>query len=215
MKHQLKLFALLVVAVLAFASCNNKYQLKVTNLPEEFNGFTFHLTDMESEEDIDSAIVKNGVAIFEGELKSPKLVAIDGLFWLIIEPKKMTFDINDGTVTGSPLNDKLKTAEERLSTFYDSDEVTALSDEFIDSTTSDTRREQINHTFDSMMRVEITSLIRENNTTVVSEFLFMQFLMDEEVTKEEMDHIFEGASKEVKNFLPIKKKYESLAEPQE
>lgn len=103
-----KLLAIAAGALLAAcsaAAATDTYKISAT-MPEEFDGLTAYLVNFDTGEKMDSAVVADSRALFNGTVAQPALarLIVDGnrMGSLIVEPGEITVD--KGRVTGTPLN---------------------------------------------------------------------------------------------------------------
>ena len=94
------------------ATAGPNYKVKVS-FPDDSNDDAMaYFINFDSGEKVDSAIVTEGVALFQGNIDAPAMarLSVDGgrgpMF--ILEPAEMTLDASTGNVTGGALNDRLQ-----------------------------------------------------------------------------------------------------------
>ncbi len=129
MKKNLILATLALVGAVA-CSPKGAYTVNGKNAPE---GITVYLIDKFSDEAIDSAVVSAGQFTLKGQAEENALLALthDGTDWntlLFNDGKPVTVNMEDNTVSGSALNEKLTAYDLEASKLY-SDAVKALSTE--------------------------------------------------------------------------------------
>ncbi|MDE6090435.1 MAG: AhpC/TSA family protein [Duncaniella sp.] len=98
--------------LLLLAACSQtpKQNYVVTfNADPQLNDQTAYIVDFDTEDKIDSAVITDGIAVFQGELTAPRYVTISvdgrGAGRLILEGDSITVN-TDGSVIGGELNAK-------------------------------------------------------------------------------------------------------------
>lgn len=112
-------FTAIAAAALAFSAVANagNYKLTVPYTADEDGAMVF-LVNYDSGEKIDSVMVHDAKAVFEGTVAKPVLARVvmdgkrSGVF--VLEDGTLTMD-TPYSVTGSPLNDRMKAIQEKIS----------------------------------------------------------------------------------------------------
>lgn len=121
-----KLFiVLLAFAALGLTGCSGtmvKYDVKGKDAPED--GAKVYLVDQLSSARIDSAVVAGGAFLMNGKAEKDAILAvnIDGDTWWYLffnDGTPVQVDVDDRTVTGSALNNKLTECDQRNSDAYE------------------------------------------------------------------------------------------------
>lgn len=107
-----KMFFLVVMVTFAMTSCKQaKYRVDATLPNDSLNGETVYLYNIDSSDKLDSTIVLNNKAIFEGHVKSPELaMAIIGDFYsapFLLENAELIMDLEKNEVLGTDKNREL------------------------------------------------------------------------------------------------------------
>lgn len=114
------LYTLALVAALTACSGTVKYNISGVNAPD---GAQIHLLDMLSGEEIASADVTDGSFSFSGKTEKNALLAVaqEGGNWqtlLYADGTPLVINMEDNSVTGSPLNEKLTSLDLEASTVF-------------------------------------------------------------------------------------------------
>lgn len=151
------------VTAISFASCSaqapiGKYSMHATLSPDE-DGATAYIINFDNGEKIDSVIVDNGAAHFDGNIGTPILARLivggDRYGTFILEPGDIK--LANKLAAGTPLNEKMDKLDKEASALVS--RYRALPD---DSTSADKRKEildRYNELFDSMMAQNIDNPI--------------------------------------------------------
>lgn len=212
MKRIFNIALVMLFASLTLVSCSKKYSLTIENLPPQAEGQKFFLSELTMDENgtVDTAIIKDGMARFEGKISEPRLMVLNGQMPIIIEACDMHIDAQQGgAVTGSPLNDKVKAFGEEMQKFQQSETFTAAIAQMQDSTVAESVKDSLNTALTNMFKEKMMQGFKENNKTLVANIIFLNGLMRMPLTKAELDDMLDGACDGVKNFEFIKNAYEN------
>ncbi len=142
MKLQTILCGMALTATAAFAQTAPNYTVRL-NLTEDEDGLTAYITDFDSGEKVDSTVVADGVALFNGTVEKPIFARLildgnrAGMF--ILEPGEITVGgerrIGTGTATNEAFNTLLQNQNELVQRFNkltpaDSTEAKAIRDQY-------------------------------------------------------------------------------------
>ena len=142
MKLQTILCGMALTATAAFAQTAPNYTVRL-NLTEDEDGLTAYITDFDSGEKVDSTVVADGVALFNGTVEKPIFARLildgnrAGMF--ILEPVEITVGgerrIGTGTATNEAFNTLLQNQNELVQRFNkltpaDSTEAKAIRDQY-------------------------------------------------------------------------------------
>lgn len=107
-KHLISTSALVAVAVACASATAPNYTVTVP-LTEDEDDMVAYIVDFDSGDKIDSTIVVNGVAKFQGNITTPVMatISMEGsrLGSLVLEPGNINVDIKSRKITGTPIND--------------------------------------------------------------------------------------------------------------
>ncbi len=142
MKLQTILCGMALTATAAFAQTAPNYTVRL-NLTEDEDGLTAYITDFDSGEKVDSTVVADGVALFNGTVEKPIFarLILDGnrAGMVILEPGEITVGgerrIGTGTATNEAFNTLLQNQNELVQRFNkltpaDSTEAKAIRDQY-------------------------------------------------------------------------------------
>lgn len=142
MKLQTILCGMALTATAAFAQTAPNYTVRL-NLTEDEDGLTAYITDFDSGEKVDSTVVADGVALFNGTVGKPIFARLildgnrAGMF--ILEPGEITVGgerrIGTGTATNEAFNTLLQNQNELVQRFNkltpaDTTEAKAIRDQY-------------------------------------------------------------------------------------
>lgn len=165
-----KILLISAVTAMSFASCSaqtpvGKYSVHATLSPDE-DGATAYIINFDNSEKIDSVIVDNGVAHFDGNISTPTLARLivggDRYGTFILEPGDIK--LANKLAAGTPLNEKMDKLDKDAAALVE--QYRALPDD----STSTAKREAIldryNKLFDTMMD--------QNLDNPIGYYLFLQ-----------------------------------------
>lgn len=116
-KHLLSSTALVAVAVACASATAPNYTVTVP-LSEDEDDMVAYIVDFDSGEKVDSTIVTNGIAKFQGNISTPIMatISMEGsrLGSLILEPGQINVDVKTRRITGSPINDYVDNWEKEV-----------------------------------------------------------------------------------------------------
>jgi thiol-disulfide isomerase/thioredoxin len=110
-------FAFALVAALASCSKGGDYKISVTFADDSANGKTAYLTSYDSGDTIDSAVVANRSAEFQGKAEESyfsRLIVDGSRMGFVVEPGDISIAWGDQKATGTALNEKLNKCNEEL-----------------------------------------------------------------------------------------------------
>lgn len=112
-----KILSVLIIALM-LASCNGKkYKIVVTFTDASLDGSVAYITSYDSGENLDSAIVKDSCAVFEGRVKQSymsRLVVNGKRMAFVVEGADLSIKWEEGRATGGELNDRLNALDDQL-----------------------------------------------------------------------------------------------------
>lgn len=168
MKRKTLLIA--AAATLSFASCSaqapsGKYSMHATLSPDE-DGATAYIINFDNGEKIDSVIVDNGTAHFDGNINTPILARLivggDRYGTFILEPGDIK--LANKLATGTPLNEKMDKLDKEASALVS--QYRALPDDSV----SATKRKEILDRYDEMF----DSMMTQNIDNPIGYYIFLQ-----------------------------------------
>lgn len=116
-KHLLSSSALVAVAVACASATAPNYTVTIP-LSEDEDDMVAYIVDFDSGEAIDSTVVANGVAKFQGNIANPVMatVSMEGsrLGTLVLEPGQINVDVKARKITGTPINDYVDNWESQI-----------------------------------------------------------------------------------------------------
>lgn len=116
-KHLISTSALVAVAVACASATAPNYTVTVP-LTEDEDDMVAYIVDFDSGDKIDSTIVVNGVAKFQGNITTPVMatISMEGsrLGSLVLEPGNINVDIKSRKITGTPINDYVEKWEKQI-----------------------------------------------------------------------------------------------------
>lgn len=114
LKNLIKVSALALMAVGCASAAVPNYTVTIP-LSEDEDDMMAYIVDFDSGDKIDSTVVTNGVAKFEGIIAEPAMatIVLDGsrLSSLALEPGNISVDVKSRKVTGTPINDYIANME--------------------------------------------------------------------------------------------------------
>ena len=116
-KHLISASALVTIAVACASATAPNYTVTVP-LTEDEDDMVAYIVDFDSGEKIDSTIVSNGVAKFQGNITTPVMatISMEGsrLGSLVLEAGDINVDVRNRRITGSPINDYVENWEKQI-----------------------------------------------------------------------------------------------------
>ena len=215
------LCAAMLLGVLS--GCGNKHQFTINGTVDgtEMNGKTFYLFDLYSESNtpLDSTVVTDGKYTFKGTVDEPKNVIVDAAdapftVRIILEPG--TIVINNDSIGGTPLNDKLQA----YNVSHNVDEIRAAMEEFLPlyyEAPNAAARAAAEHVLDSLDALGTSLLLdadwklyNENKDNILGLIAMEEIVQMGTFTYNELDSIAKSASPNVANSKPMQKKLAML-----
>lgn len=219
MKKALQFICTVAVIVL-IGSCGNKNQFTINGTvhEEEMNGMMVYLYNSDNPSaPADSALVTDGKFTFKGTVEEPWIAMMVGQFFqslCIVECGVITVD--EETVGGTPLNDKLQAFNSNVNTKDVEKEMEELIPLYY-SATSAAERAEVEKVLDSLEKVindrmleDCWSLYHENGDNVLGVMAMQHISQVGDFTYSQFDSIVNAASPRVADSKPVQTKLAQL-----
>ncbi len=217
----MKRYGLIICAAIACAftcSCGTKHQFTINGTVNdtELNGKMLYIHDLSNDPDtpLDSAVVTDGKYTFKGTVDEAKNVIIESpdvsyLVRIILEPGTIT--INNDSIGGTPLNDKLLAYNKS----HNIDDIIAAMDEYLPlyySAPNAAARAEAEHILDSIDSIGAARILEadwklynENKDNILALIAMEEIVHLENFSYSVLDSVAKAASPRVANSEFVQK----------
>ena len=191
-----KLLSVLAVGLLILGSCSKggHYKVVATFADNSADGDTAYLTSYDSGDTLATGVVKDKFVVIEGDVDGSfmsRLLVAGKRFGFIVEPGEISIMCNEGKVTGTPLNDKMKALEDEL--------------EAIESSAANDTAEAAMLAVEEKMKDCFYKAYEQNKDNGIGPWAFNYYLMYNEFSAAQIDSLLNSAPKSYRDLKRVQK----------
>ena len=175
----------LALPMLAVVSCSQpEYKLTTSFADEAQNGQTIYLIDYDKGDTIDSAVVVDKQAVFQGTVEKAymaRLLASGSRATFMLEPGELSLDWENKTVSGGAFNDSIQAMEEERNNL-----LKGLNDQLTDTLLTDDQKKEA---VDQYEETQINAYYKHyelNKDNAFGWFAYYYYLLEQPKTFDEL-----------------------------